>query len=181
MIWGPRNTEKGFLFLAAGVSRHGGSGFAIFSPSGAHWRQNLNGKKVPTHRPICPLTCSTLVPLCSTHLGPPELLMAKKAHFWPFSGHFQPPPEPTDGNFWTEKWSQSTGPYVPSLVPPLFHFVPPIWGVQNPLMAYVPKYGHFCAVFGHKSALNGWNKVWSNWHTVYPTPPDQIQSLVLSN
>ena len=53
MIWGPRNTEKGFLFLAAGVSirgaakvwfrgtaggvsRHGGSGFAIFSPSGAH-------------------------------------------------------------------------------------------------------------------------------------------------
>ena len=90
MIWGPRNTEKGFLFLAAGVSRHGGSGFAIFSPSGAHLRQNLNGKKVPTHRPICPLTCSTLVPLCSTHLGPPELLMATKHIF----GHFQPPRSP---------------------------------------------------------------------------------------
>ena len=78
-----------------------------------------------------------------------------------------------------ETWTYFS--YVPLLVPPLFHFVPPIWGVHNPLMAYVPKYGHFWAVFGHKSALNGWNKVWSNWHTVYPTPPDQIQSLVLSN
>ena len=121
---------------------------------------------------------------CSTlfhPFGASRAAYGQKSTFLAIFRPFSAPPEPIDGNFWTEKWSQSTGPYVPSLVPTLFHFVPPIWGVQNPLMAYVPKCGHFWAVFGHKSALNGWNKVWSNWHTVYPTPPDQIQSLVLSN
>ena len=79
------------------------------------------------HRPICPRTCSTLVPLCSAYFGPPELLMAKKAHFWPFSA----PLKPTEGKIWMAKRSQPTGPYVPLLVPPLFHFVPPIWGLQS--------------------------------------------------
>ena len=93
MIWGPRNTEKGFLFLAALAAlglpwslTHSGHFQPLWSPL----RQNLNGKMVPIHRPICPLTCSTLVPLCSTHLGPPELLMATKHIF----GHFQPPRSP---------------------------------------------------------------------------------------
>ena len=188
MIWGPRNTEKGFLFLAAGVSRRVGRGFEarrerfrhiqpLWSPLKAksEWQK---GPNPPAHMsPYLFHPCSTLF----HPFGASRAAYGQKSTFLAIFRPFSAPPEPIDGNFWTEKWSQSTGPYVPSLVPTLFHFVPPIWGVQNPLMAYVPKYGHFWAVFGHKSALNGWNKVWSNWHTVYPTPPDQIQSLVLSN
>ena len=232
MIWGPRNTEKGFLFLAAlaalGLpwslthslivldSKH--SSLPDQTPSSQNWWGSWENMTWPTKRqrqrqwqihlentfkerslklftsesesewqkgPNLPAHMSPyLFHPCSTlfhPFGASRAAYGQKSTFLAIFRPFSAPPEPTDGNFWTEKWSQSTGPYVPSLVPPLFHFVPPIWGVQNPLMAYVPKYGHFWAVFGHKSALNGWNKVWSNWHTVYPTPPDQIQSLVLSN
>ena len=78
---------------------------AIFSPPGAHWWQFLNGKMVPIHRPICPLTCSTLVPLCSTHSGPPELLMAKKAHLWHFQALFGHKPYPKGWNKVGTKWN----------------------------------------------------------------------------
>ena len=36
------------------------------------------------HHRGCALTCSTLVPLCSTSLEPPDSLMAQKGRFWPF-------------------------------------------------------------------------------------------------
>ena len=120
------------------------------------------------HRPICPRTCSTLVPLCSAYFGPPELLMAKKAHFWPFSA----PLKPTEGKIWMAKRSQPTGPYVPLLVPPLFHFVPPIWGLQSCLW---PK-KHIYGIFRHSLAINPTqNKVGTKWNTAYLYQTDPIK------
>ena len=47
-------------------------------------RAPLIPETVPMHHRGCALTCSTLVPLCSTSLEPPDSLMAQKGRFWPF-------------------------------------------------------------------------------------------------
>ena len=49
--------------------------------------------------------------------------------------------DPTDGNFLKEKSLQPTDPYVPSIVPPVFHFVLPIWGLYNRLWPNKHIYG----------------------------------------
>ena len=175
MIWGPRNTEKGFLFLAAGVSRRVGRGFEarrerfrhiqpLWSPLKAksEWQK---GPNPPAHMsPYLFHPCSTLF----HPFGASRAAYGHKAHFWPFSA----PPEPTDGNFWTEKWSQSTGPYVPSLVPPLFHFVPPIRDLQSCLW---PK-KHIYGIFRHSLAINPTqNKVGTKWNKAYLYQTDPIK------
>ena len=57
---------------------------------------------------------------------------------------------PTDVNFRRKTNSQPTGPYVPSLVPPLFHFVPPIWGLQSCLWPHK----HIYCIFRPFLAIN---------------------------
>ena len=58
--------------------------WTLWGPSGTPIWPSLNRKTVPIHHWGCALTCSTLVPLCSTSLEPPDPLMAKKGRFWQF-------------------------------------------------------------------------------------------------
>ena len=62
--------------------------FGRFGPFfGALWHTQMalpDPQNVPMHHRGCALTCSTLVPLCSTSLEPPDSLMAQKGRFWPF-------------------------------------------------------------------------------------------------
>ena len=58
--------------------------WTLWGPSGTPIWPSLNRKTVPIHHWGCALTCSTLVPLCSTSLEPPDPLMAKKGRFWLF-------------------------------------------------------------------------------------------------
>ena len=58
--------------------------WTLWGPSGTPIWPSLNRKTVPIHHWGCALTCSTLVPLCSTSLEPPDSLMAQKGRFWPF-------------------------------------------------------------------------------------------------
>ena len=59
--------------------------FGLFwGPSGTPRWPSLTPKTVPMHHRGCALTCSTLVPHCSTSLEPPAPLMAQKGRFWPF-------------------------------------------------------------------------------------------------
>ena len=98
MIWGPRNTEKGFLFLAAGVSRRVGRGFEarrerfrhiqpLWSPLKAksEWQK---GPNPPAHMsPYLFHPCSTLF----HPFGASRAAYGHEAHFWPFSA---PPRSP---------------------------------------------------------------------------------------
>ena len=56
----------------------------LWRPSGTPIWPSLTPKTVPMHHRVCALTCSTLVPLCSTSLEPPDPLMAQKGRFWQF-------------------------------------------------------------------------------------------------
>ena len=56
----------------------------FLGPSGTPRWPSLTRKTVPMHHRGCALTCSTLVPHCSTSLEPPAPLMAQKGRFWPF-------------------------------------------------------------------------------------------------
>ena len=58
--------------------------WTLWGPSGTPIWPSLNRKTVPIHHWGCALTCSTLVPLCSTSLEPPDPLMAEKGRFWLF-------------------------------------------------------------------------------------------------
>ena len=71
----------------------------FWGPSGAPGWFSLTRKTVPMHHRGCALPCSTLVPLCSTSLEPPDPLMAQKGRFW---------------QFWT-LWGPSGAPIWPSL------------------------------------------------------------------
>ena len=73
--------------------------WTLWGPSGTPIWPSLNRKTVPIHHWGCALTCSTLVPLCSTSLEPPDPLMAQKGRFW---------------QFWT-LWGPSGAPIWPSL------------------------------------------------------------------
>ena len=100
---------------------------SLFKPFGALWVSYLGPPKapltpetVPMHHRGCALTCSTLVPLCSTSLEPPDPLMAQKGRFWPF---------------WT-LWGPSGTPIWPSLTRktvPIHH-----WGCAVTCSTLVP-------------------------------------------
>ena len=56
----------------------------VWQPSGTPRWPSLTRETVPMHHRGCALTCSTLVPLCSTSLEPLDPLMAEKGRFWLF-------------------------------------------------------------------------------------------------
>ena len=56
----------------------------VWGPSGAPIWPSLTRETVSMHHRGYALPCSTLVPLCSTSLEPPDSLMAQKGRFWPF-------------------------------------------------------------------------------------------------
>ena len=56
----------------------------VWGPSGAPIWPSLTRETVSMHHQGYALPCSTLVPLCSTSLEPPDSLMAQKGRFWPF-------------------------------------------------------------------------------------------------
>ena len=58
--------------------------WTLWGPSGAPIWPSLTREMVSMHHQGCALTCSTLVPLCSTSLEPPDPLMAEKGRFWLF-------------------------------------------------------------------------------------------------
>ena len=133
MIWGPRNTEKGFLFLAAlaalGLpwslthslivldSKH--SSLPDQTPSSQNWWGSWENMTWLTKWQI--------------HLE--NTFKERSLKLFTFETFDQ-----SDGETWTY-FS-----YVPLLVPPLFHFVPPIWGVHNPFMAQT-RFNHwFCQI-----------------------------------
>ena len=61
---------------------------ASFSPYD-HLEQPFQVRKlVPTGRPGCVLSRSSLVPSCATHSGSPRLPMARTLHLWPFLALF---------------------------------------------------------------------------------------------
>ena len=80
----------------------------VWQPSGTPIWPSLTRETVSMHHRGCALTCSTLVPLCSTSLEPPDSLMAQKGHFWPFwnlFGHI------SGQNGWNKSvahWNKST-------------------------------------------------------------------------
>ena len=55
--------------------------WTLWGPSGAPGWFSLTRKTVPMHHRGCALTCSTLVPHCSTSLRSPDPLMAQKGCF----------------------------------------------------------------------------------------------------
>ena len=56
----------------------------VWGPSGAPIWPSLTREMVSMHHQGCALTCSTLVPLCSTSLETPDLLMAPNGDFGRF-------------------------------------------------------------------------------------------------
>ena len=58
--------------------------WTLWGPSGAPIWPSLTREMVSMHHQGCALTCSTLVPLCSTSLEPLDPLMAEKGRFWLF-------------------------------------------------------------------------------------------------
>ena len=56
----------------------------LWGPSGTPGWPSLTSETVPMHHQGYALTCSPLVPHCSTSLEPPDPLMAQTGCFWPF-------------------------------------------------------------------------------------------------
>ena len=73
--------------------------WTLWGPSGTPIWPSLTRETVSMHHRGYALPCSTLVPLCSTSLEPPDPLMAQKGRFW---------------QFWT-LWGPSGAPIWPSL------------------------------------------------------------------
>ena len=77
--------------------------WTLWGPSGAPIWPSLTREMVSMHHQGCALTCSTLVPLCSTSLEPLDPLMAQKGRFWLFwtlFGHI------TGQNGWNKNGAQ---------------------------------------------------------------------------
>jgi len=75
----------------------------FWEPSGTPTWPSLTPKTVPMQHQGYALTCSTLVPHCSTSLEPPDPLLAEKGRFWLFWTLFGSPLAHPHGPPWPEK------------------------------------------------------------------------------
>jgi len=129
-------------------------------------------KSVPTGRPGCVLSRSSLVPSCATHSGSPRLPMARTLHLWPIWGLFQP------------LWPPGMAiPGPPGCVLSRSSLVPSCATrpeSPRPPTARTLHLWPFLALFGHKMGQNGWNKKDMLWISIQVDPNDNLKALVLA-
>ena len=79
-----RNGRQGIWSLKIAFCGHLWPFGILWGPSGTPVWPSLTRETVPMHHQGYALTCSILVPHCTTSYEPPDPLMAQKGRFWPF-------------------------------------------------------------------------------------------------